>query len=72
MIFLKLKQKFKQFIKEEEGMGTLEVVIIIAVLICLAFLLKGFVVDFFKSLTNDIKTDDKVKNLMGFAWQLLC
>lgn len=72
MLFLKIKQKFKAFIKAEEGMGTLEVVIIIAVLICLAFLLKGFVVDFFKSLTNDIKTDDKVKNLMGVAWQLLC
>lgn len=72
MFYIKLKQKIQQLIKGEEGMGTLEVVIIIAVLICLAFLLKGFVVDFFKSLTNDIKTDDKVKNLMGVAWQLWC
>lgn len=54
--------------ENEEGMGTLEVVIIIAVLIGLAFLLKDFVFDFFKSLTDGIKDETNIKNIMSMVW----
>ncbi|MGX8794707.1 Flp1 family type IVb pilin [Fusibacter sp. JL298sf-3] len=63
-----MKQFLKPLMENEEGMGTLEVVIIIAVLIGLAFLLKDFVFDFFKSLTDGIKDETNIKNIMSMVW----
>lgn len=70
--YLKMKSKLESFFKEEEGMGTLEVVIIIAVLLGLAFLLKGFVFDLFDKLKDDINNSDKINNIMAVVWQTWC
>lgn len=53
----------KSFINEEKGMGTIEIVIIIAVLIGLAFLFKTFAVDFFMELTEGIKSNNQIDSL---------
>lgn len=54
---------YKLFIKEEKGMGTIEIVIIIAVLIGLAFLFRTFAVDFFMELTEGIKSNNQIDSL---------
>jgi uncharacterized membrane protein YdfJ with MMPL/SSD domain len=53
----------KHILSNEEGMGTIEIVIIIAVLIGLAFLFKTFATDFFISLTDGIKTNNQIDTL---------
>ncbi len=53
----------KKFIKREEGMGTIEIVIIIAVLIGLAFLFRSFAVSFFTELTEGIKQNNQIDTL---------
>ncbi len=53
----------KSMIKEEYGMGTIEIVIIIAVLIGLAFLFRTFAVDFFMELTEGIKSNNQIDTL---------
>lgn len=72
LVYLKLKSQLEKLFNEEDGMGTLEVVIIIAVLLGLAFLLKGFVFDLFGKLKNDINNSDKIKNIMAVVWQQWC
>lgn len=61
---------FKDFWQEEEAMGTIEIVIIIAVLVALAILFKEQLNKFANSLMdnafdaekgNDINMDDQVK-----------
>lgn len=52
-----------RFIKKEEGMGTIEIVIIIAVLIGLAFLFRSFAVSFFTELTEGIKENNQINEL---------
>ena len=37
--------KLKSFLNDKEGMGTIEVVIIIAVLVALALIFKDFIID---------------------------
>ena len=54
----------KLFISEEKGMGTIEIVIIIAVLIGLAFLVRTFAVDFFMELTEGIKSNNQIDTLL--------
>lgn len=51
------------FINDEKGMGTIEIVIIIAVLIGLAFLFRTFAVDFFMELTEGIKSNNQIDTL---------
>jgi len=55
--------KFLKTMKREEGMGTIEIVIIIAVLIGLAFLFRSFAVSFFKELTEGIKDNNQINEL---------
>lgn len=63
-ILLELKGSLsKNFIKKEEGMGTIEIVIIIAVLIGLAFLFRSFAVSFFTELTEGIKENNQINEL---------
>lgn len=45
-------------LKKEEGLGTIEMVILIAILVGLAILFKGFIFDFFGSMTENIKQPD--------------
>lgn len=53
----------KVMIQEENGMGTIEIVIIIAVLIGLAFLFRTFAIDFFMELTEGIKSNNQIDTL---------
>lgn len=52
-------------IKRYKGMGTIEIVIIIAVLIGLAFLFRGFAVSFFNELTAGIKANNQIGDLFN-------
>lgn len=45
-------------VQDERGLGTIEMVILLAVLIGLAFMFKGFIGDIFKSITEGINTND--------------
>jgi len=47
----------KNFIKEEDGLGTIEIVIIIAVLIAIALIFRKAVINFVKSITDSIFGD---------------
>lgn len=51
--------------EEEEGMGTIEVVIILAVLVGIAFLFHAFATGFFNDITGGIKTNTKVDELFN-------
>lgn len=63
MFFLNLRSNFCKLWNEEEGMGTIEIVIIIAVLIGLAFLFRGFAVSFFNELTDGIRDNNQINEL---------
>lgn len=41
---MKMNQAVKQFWNEEDGIGTLEIVLIIAVVILIAFIFKGWII----------------------------
>lgn len=47
-------KKFGQFIKEEEGMGTVEIILIIVVLVGLVIIFKGQIVSIVNSLFEKI------------------
>ena len=47
--------KLKSFLNDKEGMGTIEVVIIIAVLVALALIFKDFIIDLAKGLFGKIQ-----------------
>ena len=51
----------KSFIKEEDGMGVIEIVIIIAVLIGLALLFQNRIMDFAKKLIDKIFNPDNIQ-----------
>jgi hypothetical protein len=54
---------YLKMLKDDRGMGTIEVVIIIAVLVLLGFLFKDFAIDFFSDLTNGIETNSQIDQL---------
>lgn len=58
-----IAQKSIGFRKREEGMGTIEIVIIIAVLIGLAFLFRSFAISFFTELTEGIRENNQINEL---------
>ncbi|MDE7355054.1 MAG: hypothetical protein K2O06_18700 [Acetatifactor sp.] len=47
-------KKFKQFVREEEGMGTVEIILIIVVLVGLVIIFKGQIVSIVNSLFEKI------------------
>ena len=53
-MFTILKDKL---IQDERGVGTIEIIIILAVLVGLALLFKTFAVDLFNSFANQINVD---------------
>lgn len=55
----------RRFFDAEEGMGTIEIVIIIAVLIGLAFLFRAFAVSFFGDITKGIKEHNQIQELFA-------
>lgn len=44
----------KKFYQEEEGMGTVEIVMIIGALLCIALLFKNTLIDFVKDLMKNV------------------
>ncbi|GAB6109155.1 Flp1 family type IVb pilin [Fusibacter bizertensis] len=57
--------KLKSLASSDSGMGTIEIVIIIAVLIGLAFLFRSFAVSFFNELTQGIKDNNQIDSLFN-------
>lgn len=52
-------------VNDERGMGTIEIVIIIAVLVGLAFLFHGFATGFFGEIVDGIKDNTKIDSLFS-------
>lgn len=48
---------FKKLLKEEEGLGTIEIIIILAVLVGLALLFKTFAVELFNNFKDQIDSN---------------
>lgn len=55
----------KSFIKEESGMGTIEIIIIMAVLVALALIFRTFIMDLASTIFDKIKekTDAAINTL---------
>ncbi len=49
-----MKNLLTRFWKEEEGMGTVEIVIIIAVLVAVALIFRGAIVQFVQNITGKL------------------
>ena len=56
---------FKSFFKEESGMGTIEIIIIMAILIALALIFRTFIMDLANTIFGKIKekTDAAINTL---------
>lgn len=52
----------KKFLQEEDGMSTVEIVIIIAVLVGLAILFRNYITDFVQNILQKIFNKDEVKD----------
>lgn len=52
----------KQFWKEEDGMGTVEIVMIIAALMCIALLFRQQIFGFAQRIMESVFDDDLVKD----------
>ncbi len=52
-------------VKEEDGMGTIEIVIIIAVLVALALLFHAFATGFFNKISSGIENNSKINSLFN-------
>lgn len=50
-------QRFKDFLQEEEGMGVVEIIIIIAVLVTIALFFRRNIMNFVSNLTKDAMPD---------------
>lgn len=55
--------KIRKFWREEEGLGTLEIVLIIAVVIILALLFKDWIINLLQKLMGD--ADDKANEIFN-------
>lgn len=53
----------KRFMKEEEAMGTIEVILIIAVIILIALLFKDWIIELLERLMS--KADDKADSIFN-------
>lgn len=56
-----MKELLKRFWYEEDGMGTIEIVIIIAVLVAVALIFKTYLQKFLKDLTDKFFDADKTE-----------
>ena len=54
-MYIKLKYFFEKLFKDESGMGTIEVIIIIAVLVSLALVFRNFIMDMAGMVFDKIK-----------------
>lgn len=64
-LYIKVKNFFDKLIHEEKGMGTIEVIIIIAVLVSLALVFRNFIMDMAGMIFDKIKakTDATINSL---------
>lgn len=63
--------RLKEFMLEEDGMGTAEVVIIAAVLVAIALIFRDKITDFVEGIMNtNLKNDLKIVNASGVLWKL--
>lgn len=65
LIYIKVKSFFEKILKGESGMGTIEVIIIIAVLVALALVFRNFIMDMAGMIFDKIKakTDATINSL---------
>jgi Flp pilus assembly pilin Flp len=54
---------FKNFLKEEDGLGTVEIVIITAVLVAVALIFRKYIISFVEDILKSIFGDDKKKQI---------
>lgn len=59
----KLKNSVRSFWKQEEGLGTLEIILIIAVVIIIALLFKDWIIELIERLMG--KADDEADKIFG-------
>lgn len=57
---LYLKNEFKNLLHDEEGMGTLEVLLIVAVLVAIALLFRDKITEWVNTILN--KSDTQINN----------
>ncbi|OPH47239.1 hypothetical protein BC351_12105 [Paenibacillus ferrarius] len=55
----RLVSGFKHFWEDEEGLGTLEILLIVAVLVAIAIIFRKWIVSWFQKLIGDANTDLK-------------
>lgn len=64
---LDIKKCFIDFLKEDDGMSTVEVVIIIAVLVGVALIFRKQLFEFVQKVTAKIFNDDVVNDMVGYG-----
>lgn len=55
-----MKLLIKRFIKEEDGLGTVEIVVIIAVLVGIALIFRDAIINFVTSIMKGVFDDDTI------------
>lgn len=55
----KVFEWMKQFMEDEEGLGTLEILLIVAVLVAIAIIFRKWIVSWFQKLIGDANSDLK-------------
>ena len=51
---------FKRFLREEDGMGTVEIVVIIAVLVGIALIFRDAIIKFVTDIMKNVFADDSI------------
>jgi Flp pilus assembly pilin Flp len=57
-----LKEMLAMFIKEEDGIGTVEIVVIIAVLVGIALIFRDAIIKFVTDIMKGVFADDTITN----------
>lgn len=52
----------KSFLKKEDGLGTVEIVVIIAVLVGIALIFRDAIIDFVRSIIESIFDSESIRN----------
>lgn len=60
-----MRNLFIRFLKEEDGLGTVEIVIIIAVLVGIALIFRDAIINFVTGIMKGVFADDSIVNDVG-------
>lgn len=65
MLYIKVKSFWERLVKGESGMGTIEIIIIIAVLVALALVFRNFIMELAEMVFEKIrsKTESTINSL---------